>query len=794
MILRHGIAIAARQFVKNGSSSFINVIGLTTGLTGFLCIMLFVEHELSFDTFHSRYVDTYRVVKDFVTADGTSVPDATTPPALSKALRTDLAEVEAATRIMPSWGRLYLLQYEDRKFYETRLINADPEFFNVFDFPFASGSREHAFKQIHSIVMTESAAKKYFGSADPMGKTIRMNVNGGTDYEVSGVLKDIPGNSHFTFDLLIPFESRRDPDTDWQSSAFYTYVRLRQGADRSSFLSEVKKIVKAHLPNTLDRYHVQALADIHLHSNLKWELLPSGNVTYLRILVLIAVFILVIACINYINLTTAQASKRAKEVGIRKSIGAVRIQLIRQFLTESFLTVSIALMICFAITSLILPFLTPVIGVDLSELLFHSQMVPWCLPFGLLMAFIAGFYPAIYLSGFQPLRILRNNFADGHKGRALRKFLVVFQFSISSSLIVGMLIVTSQLDFIKQKDMGFDKENIVIVPNVPAGIGDSNPATASWDEVVRQISGVGSVARADGILGSTNAANGLGYALTQAHIAFNFVGIDHDFIPTMNIAISEGRNFSRDFISDTTAIIINEEAARQLGLPKPWIGRKLVWDDEAGKTHDVTVVGIAKDFHFTDLHQAITPFGFILDEANASNFFIKVNSASLHTTIKEIENVWNRYNPGKPFRYTFQDEYVARLRINDERFRSLFSIFTVLAIAIACLGLFGLTIFLAESRTKEIGLRKIMGASVMSILRLMSGEPLGMIVLSMVIAFPVAYYLMSAWLQGFAYHINVGWEVFTLAGIASLSMALLTISYHAIKVATNNPVESLRTE
>jgi putative ABC transport system permease protein len=794
MILRHGIVIAARQFIKNRSSSFINVIGLTTGLTGFLCIMLFVEHELGFDKFHSRYADTYRVVKDFVNADGAGVPDATTPPALSKALRTNLAEVETATRIMPTWGRLFLLQYEDRKFYETKLIRADAEFFNVFDFPFVSGSRENALKQIHSIVLTESAAKKYFGNADPMGKTIRINVNGGTDYEVSGVLKDIPDNSHFTFDLLIPFESRRDPDADWQRSDFYTYVRLREGADPSTFLSDVKEIVKAHLPNTLDRYHVQALADIHLHSNLKWELLPNGSIAYLRILVLIAVFILAIACINYINLTTAQSSKRAKEVGIRKSIGAVRMQLIRQFLAESSLMVLIALLICFAITSLLLPFLTPVIGVDLSGLLFHSQMIRWCLPFGLLLAFIAGFYPALYLSGFQPLRILRNNFADGHKGRALRKCLVVFQFSISSALIVGMLIITSQLDFMKQKDMGFDREDIVIVPNVRTGTGDPNPAAASpWDEAVRQVAGVGSVARADGILGSTYSTNGLGYASTNAHISLNFARIDHDFIPTMNIAIGDGRNFSRDFVSDTTAIIINEEAARQLGLPTPWIGQKLMWDDEAGKTHDVTVVGVAKDFHFTDLHQAITPFGFVL-ETNGSNYFIKIKSTNLQASIKEIESVWNRHNPGKPFQYTFQDEYVARLHMNDERFRSLFSIFTVLAIAIACLGLFGLTIFLAESRTKEIGLRKIMGASVVSILRLMSAESIGMIILSMIVAFPVAYYLMNTWLQGFAYHINIGWEVFTMAGFVSLLMAFLTISYHALKVATKNPIESLKTE
>jgi putative ABC transport system permease protein len=789
-----GIIIASRHFVKNKSSSLINITGLAVGLTGFTCIMLYVEHELSFDKFHARHADTYRIVKDFMDDDGSALPDATTPPALAKAIRTELSEVETSTRLQPNRGRLYLLQYGDKKFYETELIRVDQQFFQVFDFPFVSGNKQKALDQIHSIILTESVSKKYFGTEDPMGKIIRMNINGGTDYQVSGVLQDISANSHFKFDVLIPFESGRDPDTDWQWSGFYTYARLKPGTDASSFASNVSEVVKAHTPKSRDRYYIQALVDIHLKSHLKWELSPNGDMAYIRILVLIGAFILVIACINYINLITAKSSERAREVGIRKAIGAIRSQLIRQFLTESFLTVLISLIFALFITSLILPLLTPLAGVDLSSLLLSSQVVKWSLPFTLIITLVAGFYPAIYLSGFQPIKSLRGGFITNHTGAPLRKALVVFQFTMSSGLIAGMLIISSQLDFMRRKDMGFNQENVLLVPNVRGGIGAPSNVTGAWDEKVRQMPGIVNVARADGVLGSNNAVNGVGFAPTNSHISLNFIRIDYDFIPTMEIDLVQGRNFSPDFISDSTAIILNGEAVRQLGLKEPLIGQRLAWDDGAGKTHDVTIIGIARDFHFTNLHATISPFGFILEVGNGSHFFIRMAPTNLASTLAGIEKVWSLHNPGKPFEYSFQDQYIADLHLNDERFEKLFSIFTILAIAIACLGLFGLTAFLAESRTKEIGMRKILGASVVSILRLLSREYVIMIVISLVIAFPLAYYLMNSWLQNFAYRIDIGWPVFVFAGVSSIVLAIVTISFHAIKVATGNPINLLRSE
>jgi putative ABC transport system permease protein len=794
MTLLSGLLVATRRLAKNKLSSVINIAGLAIGITGFACIMLYVEHESNFDRFHGRYPDTYRVVKDFVTSEGLAVPDATSPPALAKALRTGSVDVETATRFVPNRGRLYLLQSGDKRFYETELLRVDKEFFNVFDFEFIAGNKDKALEQIHSIILTRSTALKYFGDEDPIGKTIRMNVNNGTDYQVTGIVNDVPSQSHFSFNVIIPFESRRDPDTNWQFSGFYTYVRLKPGSDPAALTSMVKDLVKTHHPNSLDRYFVQPLADIHLHSHLKWELMPNGNITYLKILTLIGIFILTIACINYINLVTARSSERAREVGIRKTVGAVRRQLIYQFISESVFTVSIAVGLAFIIISVVLPALTPITGVDLSASWLESDVVRWSIPFSLLIALLAGAYPAFYLSRFQPLKTIRGSFSTGQKKSSLRKALVVFQFAMSSALIVGTLVITDQLHFMKQKDIGFNKDNVLLVPNVRSGIGLQSTLSGPWDERVKQIPGVVNISRADGIIGSNNQVNGVSYSPKNSRIGLNFIRIDYEFLPTLEIKLASGRNFSPEFQSDSSAIILNEEAIEQLGMEEPVIGQTITWDDEVGKTHDVTIVGVVKNFHFNDMHTAITPFGFILEVGNGSNFFIRTAPGNLQNTLARIEQVWNNYNPGKPFEYSFQDQYIASFVINDERFEDTFKVFTGIAIVIAAMGLFGLTIFMAESRTKEIGIRKILGGSVINILKLLSKEYVITILISLVIAFPFAYFLMEAWLQNFVYHIDIGWTIFGWAALISIALALATVSFHAIKVATRNPVHSLRSE
>jgi putative ABC transport system permease protein len=795
MTLLSGLLIATRRLAKNKVSSIINIAGLAIGMTGFACILLYVEHESNFDRFHSRYHDTYRVVKDFVTSEGLDVPDATSPPAIAKALRIGSPIVETATRFVPNRGRLYLLQSGDKRFYETELLRVDKEFFNVFDFEFIAGNKDKALDQIHSIILTKSTAQKYFGEEDPIGKTIRMNVNNGTDYQVTGVVKDIPSQSHFSFHIIIPFESRGgDPDANWQFSGFYTYVKLKPGGDPATLTSTVKDLVKTHQPSSLDRYYVQPLADIHLHSHLKWELMPNGNITYLKILMLIGIFILTIACINYINLITARSAERAREVGIRKTVGAVRRQLIYQFISESVFTVSISVGLAFIIISIVLPALIPITGVDLSISWLESNVVLWSVPFSLLIALMAGAYPAFYLSGFQPLKTIRGSFLGGQKKSSLRKALVVFQFAMSSALIVGTLVITDQLHFMKQKDIGFNKDNVLLVPNVRGGIGSQSTLSGPWDESVKQIPGVVNISRADGIIGSNNQVNGVSYSPGNARISLNFIRIDYEFLPTLEIKLASGRNFSPEFPSDSSAIILNEEAIEQLGIKEPVIGQTIIWDDEAGKTHDVTIVGVVKNFHFNDMHTAINPFGFILEVGNGSNFFIRTSPGNFQSTLASIEQVWTNYNPGKPFEYSFQDQYIASFLINDERFEDTFKVFTGIAIVIAAMGLFGLTIFMAESRTKEIGIRKILGGSVINILQLLSREYVITILISLVIAFPFAYLLMESWLQNFVYHIDIGWKTFGWAALISIALALLTVSFHAIKVATRNPVHSLRSE
>ena len=787
------IKIVIRNFQKNKVFSLINIVGLALGMSCFTVILLFVENQFSYDKFHHSPENVYRIVKDFVNENDVRVPDATTPPALATALRRDLPEVEYVTRFVPNGngGRRNLFEYGDKRFYEMNLLRVDSNFFRVFDFQFVHGSKDHPFNGIHSVLLTETTARKYFGAENPVGKIFRTNINNQTAFQVSGVLKDVPQNSHFTFDVIIPFESLRDPDKDWNGYSFYTYVRLNALTDPKSFESNVNDLFKKYQPHSLNQFYIQSLTDIHLKSRLKGELAENGDVTYVRILLIIGIFVLAIAAINYVNLVTAQSAKRAREVGIRKVTGAFRYMLIRQFLFESVLMVLVSSVLSIIITTLLLPLGKAIVGNDLSVLLFESHSIRTILPFCiLLIGVLAGIYPALYLSSFKPLQVLRGSFFSTSPGIHLRQGLVIFQFVISGTLIIAFLIIRSQLEFIGSKKLGFDDKNVVLVPNV---IGIGNPEAMAED--FKKISSVRSVARASGgIFGLGNAMNGVADKNEHNHISLNFLRADYDFIPTLNIEVTEGRNFSNQFPSDTTGIIINEKAVMQLGLKQPLIGQQLVWDDDTGKTHEVVIVGVVKDFHFTSFHEEIRPFGFILEINNGSTFFLKVQQQNISATLKEIEKIWTKHNPDKPFDYSFQDEQMARLHMAEERFQALFSGFTFLAIVIACFGLFGLVTALAESKTKEIGIRKVLGSSVAGIVSLLSKEFIKLVFIALIIASPVAFFIANYWLEGFAYRVNIGWEVFALSGLSTLVIAFVTICFQAIKAAMANPIKSLRAE
>lgn len=643
--------------------------------------------------------------------------------------------------------------------------------------------------------MTETTAKKYFGDEDPINKVIRMNLNNGTDFVVSGILKDVPQNSHFTFDLLIPFESRRDPDIDWDWNGFYTYVRLKTESSPAVFESNVKSIFKKHKPNSTDQYYIQSLQDIHLNSRLKWELSENGDSLNVKIMIAIGLFVILIASINYINLVTAQASKRAKEIGVRKVSGASKDLLIRQFLAESVLTALVSLFVSIILTTSFLPLTQSILGYDLSTFFYQSRYVKLIVPcFALVIGVVAGLYPAFYLSSFEPLRGLRGSFLNSHRGTQLRQGLVVFQFVISSSLIIGALSIIQQLDFMKQKKLGFNTDNVMLLPNVRGGIGSRVSDPAAMIEELKGIPSVTHIARADGVLGFNNSTNGISTKSNDNHTVLNFIRADYEFLPALQINLKEGRNFSEQFKSDADAIILNETAVAQLGLKQPYIGQQLAWDDEEGKIHYVNLIGIAEDFHFNSFRETIKPFGFILEVGNGSTFFLKAHSKNMDQTIAAVEKIWTKHNPEKPFEYSFQDEEFAKLHVSGTRFQNLFSLFTVLAILITCLGIFGLITYIAESKVKEIGIRKVLGASVNAIFILLSKDFLRMVIISFAISFPMSYYLMHGWLQGFAYRSAMGWKVFVSTLLVSIGIVFITVSFQAIRAALKNPVESLRSE
>jgi len=789
MILNY-FKIVIRSLLKGKTFSLINIAGLALGLSCFTIIMLYVENELSYDSFHREPERIVRVVKDFVNSDGTTIPDATTPPALAKAIREELPEAEHVTRFFPNWGRQNLLEFGDKRFYEMNMGRVDSSFFQVFDFEFVHGSKENPFNGIHSMLMTESTARKYFGNENPLGRIVKTNINNNTAFQISGVIKDIPQNSHFSFDVLIPFESRRDPDKDWERYSFYTYVKLKPLTDHKVFEKNVVDLFKRHQPDNLSRYYTQELTDIHLNSHLKWELGDNGNADNLRIIAAIGVFVMIIASINFVNLVTAQSTKRAKEVGVRKVTGAVRFSLIRQFVFESFFIVVLSAVISIIITTLLLPFGERIVGTDFTALVSKSLFIRTILPLCVVLTgVLAGLYPALYLSAFKPIKVLRGSFLNSSPGIRLRQGLVIFQFTMSSLLIIGFLVIQQQVRFISNKSMGFDHENILLVPNV---IGIVNPEAIAED--FRKVPSVTSVARASGIIGYQNATNGVGDKQGRNHVALNFIRADYNFIPTMNVELVSGRNFSNEFPSDSSAIIINETAVRELGLSEPVVGQQLTWDDGEGKMSNVTVVGVVGDFHFSSFHDHIKPFGFILEVDNGSMFFVKVLGKDIQHTLTTLEDVWRKQVPDKPFEYAFQDEHLQKLHASERKFQLLFHSFTLLAIVIACLGLFGLVTVLAESKTKEIGIRKVLGSSAASIVNLIARDFILLVLVALLIASPIAYYATDHWLNSFAYRVDIDWTTFVIAGVISLVIAFVTISFKSVKAALANPVDSLKVE
>jgi putative ABC transport system permease protein len=683
----------------------------------------------------------------------------------------------------------------------------------VFQLPVIEGDTRHALDEPNTVVLTESSAKKYFGSTDVIGKTIETKDDKNPFYKVTAVVKDLPQNTHFHFDF---FFSMKNVDYQWgqlTSHNFFTYLKFRKGTDYKAFeknfdqylnkyiLPQIKAIINVNSMDdfrkagNLIAYSMMPLTDIHLYSDWTWELSPSGNIQYVYIFSAVALFILLIACINFMNLATARSANRAKEVGIRKVLGTEKRRLIFQFLMESTLMVFISLLIAIVVVYAILPLFNNVADKHMTiSSLFSIRILPLLILLPFIVGLMAGSYPAFFLSAFKPIEVLKGKLNLGSKSGGLRSVLVVFQFATSIILIVGTIVVYEQLNYIQTKNLGYNKDQVLIVN----GISSLNNNKNAFKNEVLQFPGVVSGTLGGYLPVTDSYRSDNTYSRDAVMTATNGFDmqrwyIDYDYIKTLGMQIIKGRNFSKDFLTDSDAVIINETTEKILGYADP-VGKKMYTTiDDKGNTMPLTIIGVVKNFNFESLHQDIGPLGFRLGGGDGLGVF-RVHTSDIQQLVAQIQNKWKVLAPGLPFSYRFLNESFNNMYRAEQRAGKIALIFSVLAIFIACLGLFGLATFIAEQRTKEIGIRKVLGASVQGIVQMLSKDFIKLVTIAFVFAAPFAWWLMHGWLQAFAYRIDIEWWMFAAAGLGALLIALVTVSFQAIKAALANPVKSLRTE
>lgn len=787
--------IAWRNLVKNKAFSFINIIGLAVGMTSCLLIFLYVSFEISYDNFHTKADRIFRVVTDTKTPSETITQGATTTP-IAINMKKDFPEVEDAVRLRRDG---FLVRKGNVKFQEERSVLADSTLFNVFDFPLIAGDKNTALKEPMSVILSQTAAKKYFGNEEPLGQQLLLTGKA-INATVTGVMKDIPENSQIEADMFVSMSSYMQiygsptSDSEWTNHAYYTYLLLKPHADAKALERKFPAFMESHhgvqakALQMQDYLSLEPLREVYLKS--KRDGFVTGNINNVYIFSIIAVFILLIACINFINLTTARSAERAKEVGIRKVVGAGRYQLARQFIGESVLICLIAFVLSVLLCALALPLFNQLAGKEISSSIFNNPFHILCLfLLSVGIGVIAGFYPSFVLSSYKPVSVLKGRFSTGTKGLILRKGLVVFQFTISIVLIVGTIVVYMQLNYMRNQDLGFSKDQeIIINTNF-----DKNKDV--FKQSLSSIPSVLSTSYSSSVPGSDNAS---AYSRVQNKAGemqktnLDLYFIDYDYIKQYNLKVAAGRAFSKDFATDSTqAMMINESAVKLLGYASPQeaIGRNFDQWGRKGK-----IIGVLKDFHYKSLQQPIQPLTMRIEPSGFGTISIKVSAANLPSTIKAIDNKWNQIIPNRPFEYYFLDDFFNRQYKAEANFGKLFFNFAVLAIFISCLGLLGLSSYSTIQRTKEIGVRKVLGASVSNIVNLLSIEFIKLVLIALIIASPIAWFGMDKWLQDFAYRTNLSWWVFALAGIVAILIAFLTISFQAIKAAVANPVKSLRTE
>ena len=809
-MFRNYVKVAWRNLFRNKVFSLLNVIGLATGLACFLLISLYVLDELTFDRYYPNSQRIYRINAD-IRFGGGDMHMPFTSDMMGQVLKNDYPQIEDYTRIYNSNGSK-LIKKGDEYVNERLVANVDSTFFRVFQLKSLQGDTRHALDEPNTVVISESAAKKYFGSTQAVGKTLETNDNTKTIYKVTAVVQDQPQSSHFRFDFFFSMKNLHYNWGQYLSHNFRTYLLLKPGIDYKTFEKNfVQYIDKYCLPvakqfmqiksmdefqkagNKLE-YSLIPVRDIHLYSGRPFEIIPGGNIQYVYIFSAVALFILLIACINFMNLTTARSAGRAREVGIRKVLGTEQRDLIAQFLIESILMAVLSLAFALAIALLVLPLFNSIAGKTMTmQNLLSPIALPLLIALPLVVGLLAGSYPAFFLSRFRPIEVLKGKLNLGAKSGSLRSVLVVFQFATSILLIIGTIVIYRQLNYIQTKDLGFNKDQVLIVDGLHALNGNVN----AFKEKVLHLSGVSSGTLSSFLPVTESARSDQTFSKGAVMDATSGIDmqtwyIDYDYMKTIGIQMAKGRNFSRDFPSDSSAVIINETTAKFLGYADP-VGQKIYTTGDNNTMINYTIIGVVKNFNFETLHQNIGPLSFFLSSRGDEGSF-KVSTTNIPPLLAQVEAAWKTMAPGMPFSYRFLDEAFGHMYQSEERVGKIALVFSVLAILIACLGLFGLASFIAEQRTKEIGIRKVLGASVRGIVLLLSRDFIILVVVAFVIAAPLAWWTMGSWLKDFVDRISIGAWVFGLAGLIALLIAVGTVSFQAIRAAIMNPVKSLKTE
>ena len=785
---------AFRNLKRHWAFFVINITGLTAGMTACFLIFLYVSFELSYDNFNKKANRIYRIVSELRTSSGTDNNYYTSGP-MALNMKTDFPEIQSMVRYAPN---SILIRKGDVKFQEEQTLFADSSVFSIFDFHLLNGNPHAALEEPFSIVLSKTAAKKYFGSSDPVGQIVEMT-GWRIPARVTGIMEDIPENSQLKADMLISMTTisknwNTDLDKNWRDFNCISYILLKPGANAENLQEKLPAFLQRHYGQEMKANQLyytlflEPLKKVYLYT--RFGGMVTGNINYVYIFSVIAIFVLLIACINFINLTTARATERAKEVGVRKLIGASRKQLAKQFFGESLIHCLAAFVFSIILSYFLLPFFNHLAGKTISGSIFsNARNILSLLLLGVIVGFVAGSYPAIVLSSYRPAWVLKGRFASGGKGAFLRRFLVVTQFTISIVLISGTLVVYRQLHYMRSQDLGFNKDQTLIIPT------NGDPAATAFKEQVSSLPDISSTTFSSRIPGGAYDISLTGVENKSGEMQAMVVGSlqgDFNFPKQYELKLLAGRSFSRNYGTDSTkSIILNEAAINGFGYtsPEQAIGKTFVqWGDTG------TIIGVVKDFNFNSLQYGVGPMSIRATNRMQSYISIKMRMANLPNTIASIRSNWNKLIPNRPFEYFFLDEFFDRQYRSEARFGNLFVNFAILAILISCLGLLGLASYVTLQRTREISIRKVLGASVSGLVSLLTRDFIKLVLVALFISIPFGWWIMNKWLQSFAYRIHIRWEIFGFAGLIVIGVALLTVSFQAVKAAVADPARNLRTE